>query len=180
MNPTFSRTEQFHSTPETQTDESYNHPEDIEHFAHHEAIERKEAEKEAKYQGISVEEALKQHEYVAPPSEPASEGEDTEPKDDSFGGEHIPGDTANTAAYTKPTRKADPSKEDPIERFKKAKASSEEHDNEAYGEGEAGYKAPRGVNDKLKKKNLPYKVLSRTSLFQSMYINTDGLGPYAV
>ncbi|KAF5383366.1 hypothetical protein D9757_008408 [Collybiopsis confluens] len=56
--------EEFHSTPETQTDESYNHPEDIEHFAMHEQIERKEAEKEAKYQGISVDEALAQHEQA--------------------------------------------------------------------------------------------------------------------
>ncbi|TEB38558.1 hypothetical protein FA13DRAFT_1751276 [Coprinellus micaceus] len=46
---------EFHSTPETQTDESYNHPEDLEHFAHHEHIEHQEAEKEASYQGISVE-----------------------------------------------------------------------------------------------------------------------------
>ena len=59
-------TEQFHSTPETQTDESYNHAEDIEHFAHHETIELLEAEREAKYQGISVEEVLRAHE---PPTE---------------------------------------------------------------------------------------------------------------
>jgi len=63
-------TEQFHSTPETQTDESYNHPEDIEHFAHHEAIEREEARREAKYQGITVEEALAQHNPDAEPKKP--------------------------------------------------------------------------------------------------------------
>jgi hypothetical protein len=63
-------TEQFHSTPETQTDESYNHPEDIEHFAHHEAIEREEARREAKFQGISLEEALSQHDPDAQPKKP--------------------------------------------------------------------------------------------------------------
>lgn len=63
-------TEQFHSTPETQTDESYNHPEDIEHFSHHEAIEREEARREAKFQGISVEEALAQHDPDAQPKQP--------------------------------------------------------------------------------------------------------------
>ena len=63
-------TEQFHSTPETQTDESYNHPEDIEHFAHHKAIEREEARREAKYQGITVEEALAQHDHDAEPQKP--------------------------------------------------------------------------------------------------------------
>ncbi|KAJ8455426.1 hypothetical protein ONZ45_g18949 [Pleurotus djamor] len=36
--------EMYHSTPETQTDESYNHPEDLEHFAQHDAIEHQEAE----------------------------------------------------------------------------------------------------------------------------------------
>jgi len=61
--------EEFHSTPETQTDESYTHPEDLEHFAHHEEIERKEAVKEAEYQGITVEEALQSHEQ--PPQEHA-------------------------------------------------------------------------------------------------------------
>ena len=63
-------TEQFHSTPETQTDEAYNHPEDIEHFSHHEAIEREEARREAKFQGITVEEALAQHDPDAQPKKP--------------------------------------------------------------------------------------------------------------
>lgn len=62
--------EQFHSTPETQTDESYNHPEDIEHFGHHEAIEREEARREAQFQGISMEEALAQHDPDAQPKKP--------------------------------------------------------------------------------------------------------------
>jgi nucleobindin len=63
-------TEQFHSTPETQTDESYNHPEDIEHFSHHEAIEREEARREAQFQGITVDEALAQHDPDAEPKKP--------------------------------------------------------------------------------------------------------------
>lgn len=36
--------------------------------------------------------------------------------------------------------------------------SEEREAEDAYGEGEAGYKSPRGVADKLKRKNLPYKV----------------------
>ena len=39
---------------------AYVHPEDFEHFAHHETIEREETEWEVKYQGISVEEAQAQ------------------------------------------------------------------------------------------------------------------------
>jgi hypothetical protein len=62
--------EQFHSTPDTQTDAAYNHPEDIEHFSHHETIEWLEAEREAKYQGITVQEALRAHEE--PPESAAS------------------------------------------------------------------------------------------------------------
>ncbi|KAH8998777.1 hypothetical protein EDB86DRAFT_761244 [Lactarius hatsudake] len=70
--------EQFHNTPETQTDESYNHPEDIEHFAQHEAIERKEAEREAKFQGITVEEALAQHEEPVVSEKPPAQHSVTE------------------------------------------------------------------------------------------------------
>ena len=51
--------EKYHNTPETQTDESYNHPEDIEHFSHHEKIEKEETERLAKFQGISIEDVLK-------------------------------------------------------------------------------------------------------------------------
>ncbi|TIB77414.1 acetyl-CoA synthetase-like protein [Wallemia mellicola] len=41
--------EKYHSTPETQTDESYNHPEDIKHFANHGHIDHDEDSKEAKF-----------------------------------------------------------------------------------------------------------------------------------
>ena len=61
--------EQYHSTPETQDASAYTHPEDIEHFSHHEFIEREEAEREAVFQGISVEEAIAQHAESAPASD---------------------------------------------------------------------------------------------------------------
>ncbi|KIM88785.1 hypothetical protein PILCRDRAFT_238903 [Piloderma croceum F 1598] len=137
--------EEFHSTPETQTDESYNHPEDIEHFAQHEAIELKEAEKEAKFQGITVEEALKQHE------EP-SEGQATHPPpgtDPQFV-QQPGGDNANAVPQEPPAP-------DPAVKFKdagKAGASKEE-----WGAGDAGYKSPSSPSDKMRK-NLPYKVKS--------------------
>ena len=54
--------EKYHG--DDSTVDELNHPEDIEHFAQHEQIEREEAEREAKFQGISVEEALAQHEHV--------------------------------------------------------------------------------------------------------------------
>jgi hypothetical protein len=44
--------ELYHSTPETQTEEAYSHPEDVRHFAQHEAIEAQEEELARKAQGL--------------------------------------------------------------------------------------------------------------------------------
>ncbi|KAF7302661.1 Precursor to secretory protein [Mycena chlorophos] len=121
--------EEFHSTPETQTDESYNHPEDIEHFAHHEAIERKEAEKEAEFQGITVEEALASHDP---------------PKDE-------PG-AAEGSGKPKIQRVTPPEKLDPKERYREAKAQPKAD----WGTGTDGYQIPKNPGDKMRK-NLPYK-----------------------
>jgi hypothetical protein len=45
--------ELFHSTPETQTDDSYTHPEDLAHFRHHEHIEAEEDARERKFEGLA-------------------------------------------------------------------------------------------------------------------------------
>ncbi|KDE03257.1 hypothetical protein MVLG_06251 [Microbotryum lychnidis-dioicae p1A1 Lamole] len=45
--------EKYHSTPETQGEESYIHPEDIEHFTAHDQIEKEENERVLEFQGIS-------------------------------------------------------------------------------------------------------------------------------
>ncbi|EKM61432.1 uncharacterized protein PHACADRAFT_248036 [Phanerochaete carnosa HHB-10118-sp] len=149
--------EQYHSTPETQTDESYVHPEDLEHFAHHEQIEREEAAREAKYQGISVEEALQQHEpapegdgAVTPPPADGAQQQQQQPLDD--------GEPPHAADAPRFTRLPDLDKEDPIERIKKAKAAGAGADE--WGQGEDGYKSPRLPADRLKK-NLPYKYKFR-------------------
>ncbi|PWN52787.1 hypothetical protein IE53DRAFT_404967 [Violaceomyces palustris] len=42
----------YHSTPETQTDESYTHKEDLEHFAKHDKIEAEEERRERKAEGM--------------------------------------------------------------------------------------------------------------------------------
>ncbi|KAH9948183.1 hypothetical protein B0H21DRAFT_255716 [Amylocystis lapponica] len=126
--------EEFHSTPESQTDEAYTHPEDLEHFAAHDKIELEEAAREAKFQGISVDEALKQHEPHDEPPAPAGE-------------EHAP--PADSAALPKISRPGKPS-DDPAVRYSDAKGEGE------YGAGDSGYRAPRSPSDKLKK-NLPYK-----------------------
>ncbi|KAF8167552.1 precursor to secretory protein Ssp120 [Crassisporium funariophilum] len=131
--------EQFHSTPETQTDESYVHAEDLEHFAAHESIERKEAELEAKFQGITLEEMLKQQEQVdAPPAPPVD----------------VPQAAVPVTASKPITRVTPPEKQEPGIRFKDAKTQGVEKGE--WGTGEAGYKPPTDSGDKMRK-NLPYK-----------------------
>ncbi|PWY97878.1 hypothetical protein BCV70DRAFT_202370 [Testicularia cyperi] len=44
--------EVYHNTPETQTDEAYNHKEDQEHFAKHSKIEEEEERRERKAEGL--------------------------------------------------------------------------------------------------------------------------------
>ncbi|KAI0756511.1 precursor to secretory protein Ssp120 [Daedaleopsis nitida] len=154
--------EQFHSTPDTQTDESYNHPEDLEHFAHHEQIERIEAEREAKYQGISVEEVLAQHEPHDHP-EPPQQAEGSpdpqliaqNPHDDQL---QTPPEVLEEppagGAPKKINRVTPPEKQDPTMKYASAKAGAEEHGE--WGAGEAGYKPPKTPSEKMRK-NLPYK-----------------------
>ncbi|KAF8807902.1 precursor to secretory protein Ssp120 [Phlegmacium glaucopus] len=130
--------EQFHSTPETQTDDSYTHPEDLEHFAQHEAIERKEAEREAKFQGVTVDEILKAQENLIAKPNP---------------------DSGPQASASKPiNRVLPPEKQDPSVRFKSAQ--SEAARKSEWGTGEDGYKPPTEASDKMRK-NLPYKYKFR-------------------
>jgi hypothetical protein len=148
--------EQYHNTPETQTDESYTHPEDLEHFAHHEAIERKEAEKEAVYQGVSVEDVISQHEHdgeLIP--KPKEEGQ--VPLNGDGGVPHPHEDFAAISRImekpSKPdyTRVASP---DPIDAFRNAKKQSQAQ--EEWGQGSSGYKTPKTPAEKMRK-NVPYK-----------------------
>ncbi|KAF8131644.1 hypothetical protein EV363DRAFT_1330615 [Boletus edulis] len=125
--------EEYHSTLETQTDEAYNHPEDIEHFAHHEKIELLEAEREARFQGITVEEALRAHEHDTPPN-------------------------AESAPRPKITRGAP--KQDPADKYKNI--AKEKENQSEWGTGEQGYKQPKSPVEKMRK-NLPYKYKFRRS-----------------
>ncbi|KAH7930452.1 hypothetical protein BV22DRAFT_1028422 [Leucogyrophana mollusca] len=142
--------EQFHSTPETQTDESYNHPEDLEHFAKHEAIERQEAEREAKYQGVTVEEAIHAHDEPKVVDQKASQQPLGTP------GEQVvvdPPVVAGSGDKPKITRGSPPVKQDSQAKLKgmvKDGAPAE------WGTGEQGYKQPKSPTEKMRK-NLPYK-----------------------
>jgi len=131
--------EEHHSSPETQTDESYNHPEDADHFSQHEAIEREEAEREAKFQGISVEEVLKYHGNPAVPKE---------------GGQP----SVESAPIPKVTRVAPPEKQDPSVRFKTAAEEGKEKGE--WGKGKEGFKAPVDAGGRMRK-GVPYKYKFR-------------------
>jgi hypothetical protein len=123
--------EQFHSTPETQTDESYTHPEDMEHFAQHESIERKEAEREAKFQGVTVEEILKLQEEAVAAAAAASQ------------------ETQKAVPVSKPvTRVTPPEKQEPAVKYKDAGTVGARKGE--WGTGEAGYKPPTEPGEKLR------------------------------
>lgn len=141
--------EEFHSTPETQTDESYTHPEDLEHFAQHENIEHEEAEREARFQGISVEDALKQHEphpedkkAQQPVQFPASTDGETAAQDPALDDPALqpakPGPVA--PKFTRSKQEDD----DPAVRYQNAKANGQ------WGEGDNGYAAPKLPSERLK------------------------------
>ncbi|KAL5640341.1 hypothetical protein ACGC1H_007569 [Rhizoctonia solani] len=120
--------EMYHNTPETQTDESYNHPEDIEHFAHHEEIERVEEERERKYEGLADDGVHK----AAPSGEPDEPELKSGPK----------------YTYTRARKDAvAPGQHDEWKRDAENKG--------AWGEGNS-YRPPKEASDKLRK-NLPYK-----------------------
>jgi hypothetical protein len=133
--------ELFHSTPETQTDEAYNHPEDIEHFAHHDAIERSEAEKEAKFQGISVEEVLEAQHQAARSSQKSAE---PDPQNDQA----PPAQDPLAPPIPKVPRTRPPGKEEA--NIKSGLAAGANSKPLEWGQGDAGYKTPKSPVDRMR------------------------------
>ncbi|KIJ53577.1 hypothetical protein M422DRAFT_25420 [Sphaerobolus stellatus SS14] len=154
----------YHNTPETQTDEAYNHPEDIEHFAQHASIEAVEEARERVFQGIPDDEPLNPgHDHgseTAAASEPSESGEAApehpavdHPHDDQKAFE------APEVKVKLPQRETSPENLPPEIKF--GKAAQEGKHKEEWGQGTDGYKRPRTPADKMRK-NLPYKSRSRT------------------
>ncbi|TFK26749.1 hypothetical protein FA15DRAFT_667029 [Coprinopsis marcescibilis] len=148
--------EEFHSTPETQADDAYVHAEDLEHFAQHETIEKEEVEREAKYQGLTVEELVQAQLVAAQEAESAASVAATAiPTAVPVAGGEAPADPqTQTAGKPKVTRIPPPEKQDPSVKYKGAKEEGERAGQ--WGEGEGGYKAPTKPAEKMRK-NLPYK-----------------------
>ncbi|KAJ3572177.1 hypothetical protein NP233_g3255 [Leucocoprinus birnbaumii] len=144
--------EQFHSTPETQTDDSYTHAEDIEHFSHHESIERDEAERESKYTGVSVEELLAAQKKAEEEQAAAKLHEAQQP----INVDNLPPSQHGVPPPARPpvVRVPPPEKQDPSVKYAGEKPHGEE-----WGTGDKGYKTPKDAGDRMRK-NLPYKVKS--------------------
>lgn len=166
--------EMYHSTPETQTDDAYNHPEDLEHFAKHEAIEEEENRRERKFTGLSEDEMT--------PNKASSESnarspENAEPEN-PIGAPNTPDSNQTTpalaqdipvgdqqtlqqamsAAKPKYTREVPPEEMEPAEKY-----AGELKDRESlpeWGKGKEGYKRPKTPADRMRR-NLPYKYKFR-------------------
>ncbi|KAF8522820.1 precursor to secretory protein Ssp120 [Gautieria morchelliformis] len=165
----------YHSTPETQTDESYNHPEDIEHFAMHEQIEAEEEARERRFQGLPADTpsnpSAHDHDHPAPPdaadapSEPQIPGAESLAPDASMAAH--PHDDQHAFGVPEPPlseppklpiRETPPEKQPPEVKY--GKAAAEGRSKSEWGQGEDGYKRPKTPADKMRK-NLPYKYKFR-------------------
>lgn len=100
----------------------------MEHFAQHEAIERKEAEREAKFQGVTVDEILKVQANL---------------------NAQQPNPDGSQAPVSKPVNRIlPPEKQDLLVKFKNAQ--SEGARKGEWGTGEGGYKPPTEAGDKMR------------------------------
>jgi len=182
--------EVYHSTPETQTDESYNHPEDLEHFAMHEKIEAEEEARERRFQGLAADEPLNPHEHDHDHPAPAASSEvvrdPTDQTPQGHGQPQIPGAQSlapeatpaehphddqkafgvpdSTLAEAPAHPKVTVNRETPPEmqppEVRYGKAAAEGRSKSEWGQGEDGYKRPKTPADKMRK-NLPYKYKFR-------------------
>jgi len=163
----------YHSTPETQTDESYNHPEDQAHFEHHETIELDEENKERAYQGLDpLKELPEDHDHdgeggsaASEEKTPLEEAEEIEaikaqdpnritPMDGE--GHIVPEVDRPNPRYTRQRKPNEAEAEEVL------KAAREAKEQPGYGEGPDGYQRPRTKGDRARR-NMPYKYKFRRS-----------------
>jgi len=156
--------EMYHATPETQTDDSYTHPEDLEHFQQHAIIEEEENRRERKFTGLSEEEmGQMQHEHDGS-GQDDSHSHPTDSSDVPGSNQTEPqaGDLSeqqtSSAAKPKFTREVPPEEQEPAERY--ADALRDRESQPEWGQGKEGYKRPKTPSDKMRR-NLPYKYKFR-------------------
>ncbi|KAG9002805.1 hypothetical protein FRB94_004751 [Tulasnella sp. JGI-2019a] len=163
--------EVYHNTPETQTDESYNHPEDLAHFEHHEKIELDEENKEREYQGLDPLSKLPEdHDQVPPagqgdqavktPLEEAAEMAAAAANPNHItamdGAGHVLPESELELPNPRYTRSPKPKSGETNLHAAEEEAKSKP----GYGEGPDGFKRPKGAGDKLRR-NMPYKYKFR-------------------
>lgn len=126
---------------------------DLEHFAQHQQIEYQEAVKDAEFQGITVEEAIKAHD--SPPKADSSAAPPTQenidqvpiaahPHDEQV----VPNKHLQDPAKPKVTRVTPPEKQEPAVKFGNAKAEGQKKGE--WGSGTEGYKPPTNPGDKMR------------------------------
>lgn len=156
--------ELYHNTPETQTEESYIHPEDIAHFEAHEDIERKEEDLARKAQGL-------------PPTNPNQPLDDqtAQPHHDELEAARAAGQqqrvfvaggagsgSNNVDAEEQARRARAQAAKDQSKRLQDAKREAQSRG--AWGDNGEGFKKPKDKVDRLRDR-IPYKYRVRGSFF---------------
>ncbi|GAA5962411.1 hypothetical protein JCM3765_004285 [Sporobolomyces pararoseus] len=182
--------EKYHNTPETQREEDYIHPEDIEHFMSHEQIEAEEEEKVAVFTGeepdIPVDEKVtaedvQQHifnELNGLPDEPTEADKESQRElEEHVGGGHVGSSGGGRAAPSKWTSipaeaqgtvsAEEQARRDRAEFARQQAAKFGKDVKEAsrrgeWGTGESSFERPRDAADRLRK-NIPYKYKVKKS-----------------
>ncbi|WRT65518.1 uncharacterized protein IL334_002463 [Kwoniella shivajii] len=167
--------ELYHSTPDTQTDESYTHPEDIAHFRHHADIEDEEDSRERKFEGLAEDADITKDHVAHDPLDihAHAEGEgpsDTPPEPEST---LQPGDEVEAPPRPKrvdpnaqPQRIMDAAGSKLKEGWESAKEAVVEKGSKYEGHGR-----PRNVEERLKA-GVPYSKL-RSPRFRLDTMETD-------
>lgn len=170
--------EMYHATPETQvdlitqvsfrvliflqTDDSYHHPEDLEHFDKHESIEAEEQRRERKFTGLSEKEMVdllqasvvngktSQNTKENTSGDAEASVNDTSPKQSVQipAGEQEILQQALSAAKPKYTRDTPPEELEPSEKY--ADALKNRESQAEWGKGKDGYKRPKTPADKMR------------------------------
>ncbi|KWU44074.1 hypothetical protein RHOSPDRAFT_18556 [Rhodotorula sp. JG-1b] len=140
--------EQYHNTPETQTEESYVHPEDIEHFMSHETIEHEEEAREREFTGEDPDIA---------PEDLGSTREEAQ-----FVREAVKDEDQHNPHAEMVSPPPSAKKEMPRPAAKFSQDAREARQRGEWGTGQADFARPKDAADRLRR-NIPYKYKVRNS-----------------
>lgn len=171
--------EMYHNTPDTQTEDSYVHPEDIAHFAHHEDIEREEEDRIRKAQGLPPTDPNKPlDEQTEQPDHDEKEAAMFERQRAQFLSEQgmqqpeqqqvfapaSDDDAADNNISQEEKARMERSRSAQEQARKLKDQSRQAAERGAWGEGGEGFKKPKDKVDRLRDR-IPYKYRVRSSFF---------------